>query len=341
MALTSLSTFSASAADVGVFYYPGWNKPGVADGWSKIKPFKDREPLLGWYKEGTDAPTKTQISWWKKYGINYIAYDWYWDKDTGHKNRTYAIDSFIKNSQGSGVEFTLLWANHTDTPDSYQQFDEIVNYWISNYFHQKNYKMIDGKPVVFIFASHFLERDAQKFGATTKELLNRARNAAVKSGLKGIYFIGSAEPNKQLLSETLPDQTYDALSAYNYQSASGPNLHNRQLSSSYKELSEGYTQNWKFIIENSSLPYIISVTSGWDKRPWGGSAVASHDNSTSTPETFEKHLRDAKSLLLAHPNKTLNSVVICCWNEFGEGSYIEPTKKFGFKYLEQIKNTLK
>jgi hypothetical protein len=29
--------------------------------------------------------------------------------------------------------------------------------------------------------------------------------------------------------------------------------------------------------------------------------------------------------------------VICCWNEFGEGSYIEPTQKNGFSYLEKIK----
>ena len=29
--------------------------------------------------------------------------------------------------------------------------------------------------------------------------------------------------------------------------------------------------------------------------------------------------------------------VICCWNEFGEGSYIEPTKKDGFSYLEKVK----
>jgi hypothetical protein len=31
-------------------------------------------------------------------------------------------------------------------------------------------------------------------------------------------------------------------------------------------------------------------------------------------------------------------LMIEAWNEFGEGSYIEPTKKWGFSYLETIKN---
>jgi len=30
-------------------------------------------------------------------------------------------------------------------------------------------------------------------------------------------------------------------------------------------------------------------------------------------------------------------LMIEAWNEFGEGSYIEPTKKWGFSYLEAIK----
>ena len=35
--------------------------------------------------------------------------------------------------------------------------------------------------------------------------------------------------------------------------------------------------------------------------------------------------------------KTLRTGIICCWNEYGEGSYIEPTKAFGMQYLERVK----
>jgi hypothetical protein len=82
----------------------------------------------------------------------------------------------------------------------------------------------------------------------------------------------------------------------------------------------------------------VPVTSGWDKRPWGGSPDKMHDQSYSTPREFKEHLESARSVLNRFPGETLRTVVICCWNEFGEGSYIEPTEKWGFQYLQQVKN---
>ena len=34
-----------------------------------------------------------------------------------------------------------------------------------------------------------------------------------------------------------------------------------------------------------------------------------------------------------------NTLVFCCWNEFGEGHYIEPTRGYGFDYLDVIRDT--
>ncbi len=328
------------ATDVGVFYYPGWNKPDI-DSWAKIKPYPDREPLLGWYQEGTDTYTKTYTKWMKDYGINYVIYDWYWEKNGGVKDTTYAVDSFMKNSTPTSIGFSLLWANHSGTPVSYQQFDEIVNYWITHYFGNGRYKRIDDKPVVFIFSHDRLNADAKTFGATPQELLERARAAAVKAGYKGIYFVGSASADKKRLDFADLGNTYDALSAYNYHLGFSEKTSNRKLSVSYPDLSAGYAQSWRRVVNKSKIPYILPLTSGWDRSPWGGSADPIHDNSLSTPENFYEHLQNAKAILNKHPNQTLNSVVICCWNEYGEGSYIEPTKKYQFKYLEGIQKYLK
>ncbi|WP_246218873.1 glycoside hydrolase family 99-like domain-containing protein [Pseudomonas izuensis] len=328
------------ATDVGVFYYPGWNKTTV-DSWGKIKPYPEREPLLGWYKEGTDTYTKTYTAWMKEYGIDYVIYDWYWEKNGGVQDTTYAIDSFMRNSSPSSIEFSLLWANHSGTPVSYKQFDEIINYWITHYFSNERYKRINDTPVVYVFSHDRLSADAKTFGATPKELLRRARAAAVKAGYKGIYFVGSASADKKRLDFTDLGNTYDALSAYNYHLGSAEKSARRKLSTSYPDLAAGYAQSWKRIISKSSIPYILPLTSGWDRSPWGGSADPIHDRSVSTPENFYEHLQKAKSTLNRYPNQTLNSVVICCWNEYGEGSYIEPTKKYQFRYLEGIKKYLK
>ena len=32
--------------------------------------------------------------------------------------------------------------------------------------------------------------------------------------------------------------------------------------------------------------------------------------------------------------------VVCCWNEFGEGSYIEPTKEMGAAVVERLGRVL-
>jgi hypothetical protein len=76
---------------------------------------------------------------------------------------------------------------------------------------------------------------------------------------------------------------------------------------------------------------------GWDRRPWGGSNPAKLDDSIPTPQEFEAHLLEAKKLMDDNPVKTKKMGIICCWNEFGEGSYLEPTKKFGFSYIEKVK----
>lgn len=79
------------------------------------------------------------------------------------------------------------------------------------------------------------------------------------------------------------------------------------------------------------------MTSGWDKRPRGGSKAPLHDDSRSTPGEFRNHLLAARAVIDKYPTLTRRMGVICCWNEYGEGSFIEPTKVDGMKYLEQIR----
>ncbi|HBR1128668.1 glycoside hydrolase family 99-like domain-containing protein [Klebsiella quasipneumoniae] len=322
--------------EVGVYYYPGWKKPGI-DAWEPIRKYPERMPLLGWYREGEDKIIQQQLSWMEQYGITYIAYDWYWDKKTGPKSRTYAIDAYLRNSEQTNVKFALLWANHTGTPQSTEEFDSIVTYWLDHYFNNKKYLTINGLPVVFVFSSGRLENNALAFGTNTKELLDRARKLAIARGFKGIYFVGSTGYDKnQKLQYKYPEHTYDAISAYNYQAGVDKNNLFQRFSTSYSYLSKGYKETWGKILTSSSLPYIIPVTSGWDRRPWGGSQPLEHDLSYSTPEEFGIQIREARKMLKEYPEKTVNNIVICCWNEFGEGSYIEPTQKYGLKYLEEI-----
>jgi hypothetical protein len=56
-------------------------------------------------------------------------------------------------------------------------------------------------------------------------------------------------------------------------------------------MQEAYRVNWKWIIENGDLKYIVPMTSGWDDRPWRGEHTKD-EQSPSTLMQFEAHLRE-------------------------------------------------
>ena len=56
----------------------------------------------------------------------------------------------------------------------------------------------------------------------------------------------------------------------------------------------------------------------------------------NTPENFRKALELTKEKLLSDPNGP-GILNINCWNEWTEGSYLEPDAVHGMGYLEEVK----
>lgn len=328
--------------NVGVYYFPGWSVDS-SGAWEKIKPYPEREPYLGWYEEGDPAIARKQLHWMREYGIDFVIYDWYW-KNENPKGiwLNKAIDAYLSIKQTApAVKFSILYANHTGTPSSLAQFDEIVQYWCQHYFNNPNFVKIDGRPVVYIFSPGQLRVDSAKFGMTANGLIARAKKISKKLIGSEIYFVGITQALAGEVQQVLPSEGYDALSAYNYHYGLAGTYDKKNppvSSSSYNELTADYRKSWKWILENSKLPYFVPVTSGWDKRPWGGSKAPFHDNSTSTPESFSRQITAAREILEEYAPHDQKTMVVCCWNEYGEGSYIEPTKKWGFQYLMKLRS---
>lgn len=323
---------------IGVYYFPGWTECSTcwwSPPWEKIKPYPEREPYLGWYKEGEVSVAEQHIEWMADYGIDFVVYDWYWSKeDTNHLG--HAINAFLKAKNKEKIDFSILWANHSQFPTSLEQFNKIVTYWIKHYFSNSQYLQIEKKPVVYIFSPYHLRNNARKFSQTVKELFSLADSLAVKAGFEGVYFVACSQAVHYWVLDYIPKNSYSAISSYNYHKGlAGKDDDSILKTTSYVELTTGYKKSWNWILGCTPLPYFIPVTAGWDKRPWGSKTA--HDNCHSTPEMFEMHLLDAKNLIDKFPEKTNKTVIICCWNEFGEGSYIEPTKKWEFQYLKKVK----
>ncbi|MBQ0161075.1 MAG: glycoside hydrolase family 99-like domain-containing protein, partial [Bacteroidales bacterium] len=85
-----------------------------------------------------------------------------------------------------------------------------------------------------------------------------------------------------------------------------------------------------------SVPYFPHVSVDWDNNPrFPGEARPAV--SGVTPEKFRKFLRKAKAYLDEHPSQT-PLVTINAWNEWSEGSYLEPDTEYGYGFLEAVKS---
>ena len=77
-----------------------------------------------------------------------------------------------------------------------------------------------------------------------------------------------------------------------------------------------------------------SVVPGWDNTPRAGPKGIALTG--ATPELFGQHLRDILAAVADRPAED-RIVFIKSWNEWAEGNYLEPDRKFGHGYLDAVR----
>lgn len=341
-AATSLATATGERSNylIGTYYFPGWKSNQVGNArkqpWDVLKLYADREPLLGWYEEDAPGVMDRQLQWMRSYGLDYVVFDFMWSADN-QPVLPAGINAYLAAQDHHGVGFSVLWANHTTYTFSKAQLEALFSFWASRYFRQPDYVKIDGKPVVFLFSGPVLDANARALGMSTAELLASADRIARAQGLPGVLFVAGSTPS----TYDYRRGAYSGYSAYNYHSPATVALKPARpdnAARSFAELDASYQNQWAAMQDNGASLYIVPMTAGWDKRPWGGSKDPQHDDSRSTPEEFRQHLNAARRFMDQHAGLTRRMGVICCWNEFGEGSFIEPTRLDGFQYLQQVRD---
>jgi hypothetical protein len=106
-----------------------------------------------------------------------------------------------------------------------------------------------------------------------------------------------------------------------------------------------YFHYWDQAEKKLGVPYFPNVSMGWDSSPrcnqtdkFGNFGYPfTNTIKDNTPENFRTALEMTKRRLLARKNgpRILN---INCWNEWTEGSYLEPDTVNGMKYLEAVRD---
>lgn len=317
---------------------------------------------LGFYDLRVPETRIAQAQMAKEYGIEGFCYWHYWF--AGKRLLERPFNEVLKSGEPN-YPFCLGWANESWTgiwhgsPNRMlmeQTYPGLADYEAHFYevlkaFEDDRYIKIDGKPLFIIYRPKKLP-DSKLFTDYWREL-------AVKSGLKGIYFMGTGFeptwiPEKHGFDASIiinPDFTRGVspkLIAPQIwpKSTSFDKLYNKIVTLSTNNLPEGKRQipfvySYETAIKNAFLKDDVKyehypcIFPNWDNTPRSG--VNGRVFYGSTPELFRIHLKEALEIVKSQPEEK-RIIFIRSWNEWAEGNYLEPDLQVGRGYLEVIKN---
>jgi len=304
-----------------------------------------------------------------EYGVDVFIYDWYYYNDGPFLEKGLE-NGFLKVENNNKVRFALMWANHDwvdlfprnpeipEAPLFYpgvitpETFDKMTDYIISDYFSRPTYWKIDGCPYFSIYELYkFIESMGGKEKA--REALESFRNKTKKAGFKDLHLNAVVWGVKILPNEKELKNPADVLDYLSFNSATSYVwIHHVALNqfpeTEYNEVQYNYFKYCDSFAKEIKQPYHPNVTMGWDATPrcsqkvdfenYGYPCMAILKN--NTPENFQGALQKARSW--ADMNTKTNKVItINSWNEWTEGSYLEPERKYGYRYLEAIESVFK
>jgi len=330
-------------------------------------------PAWGYFDESDPAWTAREIDIAADNGIDCFIYDWYWYSNTGPYLQDGLEKGFLKAANRNRLKFALMWANHdwlniqpapfdnnrialTQGEVSWGLWDTISTYIVANYFTQPNYWKIDGKPyfsiyeiITFINGLGGIE-NAQKALALLDDKTRKA-------GLPGVHFNfmswmindsyvsqikGPKRPENVMAMTSLlaprSVSTYTYVHHFDFLGAGFPTVR-------YQDAFKSMKKYWyRFVKDFPGILYTPNVSMGWDASPrcTQTDRFELHDYPWTpvlvgnTPEAFQQQLKEAK-LFLDTYNPVHKILVINSWNEWTEGSYLLPEKKYGDAYLKAIK----
>ncbi|MCX6073156.1 MAG: glycoside hydrolase family 99-like domain-containing protein [Campylobacterales bacterium] len=344
------------------FYLPQFHTIPENDAWwgkdftewtntKKSKPlfhshYQPREPLSDYYYNLLDPKTmQWQADMAKEHGLYGFCYYHYWFN--GKKLLEKPLEQMLLNKK-IDIPFCLSWANEPWTRAWNGNLKEIImpqiyggeNEWrnhfeyLSPYFLDSRYIKIDQKPVFLIYNASAIPH--------VNEMVAYWDALAIELGFLGIHII-----------ETL--NSYQKHSCIDTSKALVEFEPMYTLTHHYPK----YLKIWqklkqKLFFDTRSYDIVWQRVLNRDpksiKKPIIPGAFVDWDNSArkhkhalilqgASPDKFSHYLKI--QLQRAKNIYHTDFLFINAWNEWAEGTYLEPDKKHGYLYLEALQNALK
>lgn len=304
---------------------------------------------LGYYDLRLPEIREAQANMAKDAGVEGFCYWHYWFD--GKRLLERPFNEVLKSGK-PGFPFCLAWANETWSGIWHGQPNKIlieqtypgVNDYIRHFneilpaFQDKRYIQVNGKPLFYIYRPLNIP-DNNVF-------INLWQDLALKSGLKGIHFVGQAFDEKQ--AKTILDYGYDAVNS-NWQKDVmieryiAKSLWNKVSEKAFKSKFQSNIWDYKKFANKMTSEFdrndqfYPTILSGWDNSPRSGNKGKIFIN--YNPETFRMHVQDVLSKI-EHKNEEIRITFLKSWNEWAEGNYVEPDLKYGWGYLNVLNDSI-
>ena len=353
------------------FYLPQFHQIPENDKWwgegftewnnvRKAKPLfrghcQPREPLNdNYYNILNSNVKKWQAKIAKEYGIYGFCYYHYWF------NGKMLLEKPLEQTLISGepdFPFCLSWANEPWTrrwdgrdnevlmPQNYGDKEDWENHfkYLLKYFLDKRYITIDGKPIFIIYRTSNIEN--------CEQIMEYWERRAKDYGLKGIYFIETLNSFQKMpyckkskgLIEFEPLYTASSDTSFYFRATRKLRKYSVKLFRDNNYLSLNilnYNYVWSRILKRKNnfngKQLFLGAFTDWDNTPRRGRNGIIFEG--ACPEKFERYLK--MQIKRAKDNCGSEFIFLNAWNEWAEGAYLEPDKKYGYGYLKAIKNAL-
>ena len=317
--------------EIGAFLFPGWTSHRWHAVWSHA-PW--RKPVLGWYDEERPETIDWQIKHMVENGISFVFVDWYWSRGRQHLNHW--MTAFREAKFRKCLKWSVMWANHNG-PGSHSVEDQekVTRFWVENYFADPQYQRIDGMPVVTIWSPEGMERDLAGKGGC-KALLEVSQRVAREAGYKGVYFIAVRGPDREdrPFLKTFADRGFRRTCVYKYVGGIAGAPAGEAGSRPYKWLADTSLGHWRALRRNSTVPFLPSLSTAWDDRPWRGEI--GWEITGINAKDFKRICADAKRFSDETGERML---LLGPLDEWGEGSIGYPNAELGFGMFEAVRDT--
>lgn len=294
---------------------------------------------LGFYDISNIEIMREQSEMARLYGIGGFCFYYYWF--SGRRILEKPIDNFFRSD--IDMPYCLCWANEnwTRTWDGDNQSvllrqeyrDEDPEAFIAElipHFRDRRYIRVNDKPMLLVYRI--------KSVPNISRVLEIWRRTVQEAGLSGLYVVAV-----DFYDIASPEESgADALVEFPPHKFNGPQaVPDIMPEIINKDFSGGIIDYGKIIAQSINRPrpdftLYRGVMPDWDN-------TARRQNTPtmvygSTPELFREwlvYVRAYTRRVFDRPGSAF--IFINAWNEWGEGCYLEPDQKNGFRYLEAVK----